>query len=270
LKWTAYICSWYLACSSDMVYFQYLECGELLFSCLPLRVKTQRALTEDKNQSPLKSPRISRDLRSQCLEHGCRYIYVCIVYVFLRRFLSNAHVSVGSRYARTNVYIYLALKITYVLQRKRDYVFNEKFFMHVKIRNLEHKGNSHYLSRFFRSIIIEKINKKYTRWSLCVLISRNLSEIVFQILKIGSHANMIRYGTSWSLFMHALRVTAVQRRKTTTYIMRQIVEYCSSVTPKSGPGNQKIFGMTKESLIERYDRSLLHPSDIFKLYIRLY
>jgi len=127
-------------------------------------------------------------------------LYICMYCICIPApFLSNAHVSVGSRYARTNVYIYLALKITYVLQRERDYILSEKFFMHVKIRNLE-QGNSHYLSRFFRSIIIEKINKKYTRWPLCVLISRNLSEIVFQILKIGSHANMVWYKL---IFIHA-------------------------------------------------------------------
>lgn len=151
------------------------------------------------------------------------------------------------------MYTYSALKIIYVLQRKQRLHFKRKpqIFTHVKKRNLEQreKENGHYLfsQDFSWPVIIKRLiesvhDNPCTFWFLVIL-----RRSFFKYRKLGPAR--IWYDTSWSLFMHALRVTAVQRRKA-TYIMSQIVECYSSVTPKrSGPGNKKIFGTMKEPLI---------------------
>lgn len=68
--------------------------------------------------------------------------------------------------------------------------------------------------------------------------SNNFLEIVLEILKINT--NFISYES---------------RQKATIYIMCQITECWSSVTPKSGPVIKK-FNTTKEPLIEWYGRSI--------------
>lgn len=60
----------------------------------------------------------------------------------------------------------------------------------------------------------------------------------------------------------------LKMQKAATYIMRQIAEGCSSVMPKSGTVIKK-FGTTKEPLIERRNRPLLHPSGTFSRYTLL-
>lgn len=145
-----------------------------------------------------------------------------------------------------------------------------QIFNSCKNSNLEHKENGHYFfSRgqlswnvFSWLRVIEKINgKRETRRPSHTLILVILRRSFFKYWKLGP-AHTARYDTNWSLFMHSLvRGTAIQRQKTTTYIMRQIAECCSSVTSKSGPVIKK-FGTTKEPFIERRDRSS-HPSSAF-------